>query len=277
HRRPDAPGPWAWLRTRYAEPATWRALGYLALLATLVPAAYGMLALVLFLIAVLLASPALVGAGEPITLGFRTVDSVGQTVPYLITGLVLLPAVPYLVAVLAGGHAALARALLGGGPDDRLRAELVQVSRSRSRLVDAFEVERRRIERDLHDIAQQRLVALTLQLGLARLDLPPDSPAGRAVGDAHERAKELMTELRQLIHNIHPRVLTDLGLAAALHDLAERSPLPVTVHADLAARLPAPVESTAYFVVAEALTNVAKHSGATGARVTAYRRDGRLV
>ncbi|MFB9835095.1 histidine kinase, partial [Actinoallomurus acaciae] len=120
----------------------------------------------------------------------------GQTLPYLIVGVLLLPVVPHLLTLLAGGHAAVARALLLGGPAERLRAELIEVSRSRVRLADAFDAERRRIERDLHDGAQQRLVGLTLQLGLARLDLPPGAGAAEAVTAAHEQAKQLMAELR---------------------------------------------------------------------------------
>jgi signal transduction histidine kinase len=154
-----------------------------------------------------------------------------------------------------------------------MRAELVEVSRSRARLADAFEAERRRIERDLHDGAQQRLVGLTLQLGLARLDLPPGSPAAEAVAAAHEQAKQFMAELRELIHGIQPQVLTDLGLPAALGELADHSPIPVAVDAHLAGRLPSQIENTAYFAAAEALTNIAKHSGATSASVTARQHD----
>src|SRR5690606_30481584 len=152
-----------------------------------------------------------------------------------------------------------------------------EVSRSRARLADAFESERRRIERDLHDGAQQRLVGLTLQLGLAKLDLPADSPAAASVTAAYQQAKQLMTELRELIHGIQPQILTDLGLPAALDELAARSPVPVTVDARLTERLPSRIESTGYFVAAEALTNVAKHSGASRAWVTARRRGDLLT
>jgi signal transduction histidine kinase len=158
-----------------------------------------------------------------------------------------------------------------------LRAELVEVARSRARLVDLFEAERRRVERDLHDGAQQRLVGLTLRLGLAKVDLPPDSPAYAEVTAAHDEAKELMTVLRELVRGIHPRVLTDRGLPAALGELADRASVPVSVRADVPDRLPAPVEAIGYFVVAEALTNVAKHSGADTARVSASRQAGKLV
>ena len=233
------------------------------------------------LIGTFIASPFLVLAQRPsggsIALGFGQVATVGQALPYMIAGALLLPLVPYLLTLLAGGHAAVARALLLGGPAERMRAELVEVSRSRARLADAFEVERRRIERDLHDGAQQRLVGLTLQLGLARLDLLPGSPAAETVAAAHEQAKQLMAELRELIHGIQPQVLTDLGLPAALGELADQSSVPVAVDAQLAGRPPSQIESTAYFVVAEALTNIAKHSGATSASVTARQHDGVLT
>jgi signal transduction histidine kinase len=269
------------LRARYSEPATWREVGYACLLATVAPALSIAALLAAALTASFIASPFLVLAqqpgSDPVALGFGEVATVRQALPYAIAGLLLLPVVPYLLTLLAGAHAAVARALLLGGPAARLRAELVEVERSRVRLADAFEAERRRIERDLHDGAQQRLVGLTLQLGLARLDLPPGSPAAESVTAAHEQAKQLMAELRELIHGIQPQVLTDLGLPAALGELAEQSPIPVAVDAPLAGRLPSQIESTAYFVAAEALTNVAKHSGASSASVTARQHDGALT
>jgi signal transduction histidine kinase len=268
HRRPPAPGALPWLRTRYTEAATWRELAYAGLLATVVPALYGVVLVAALGVGTLATGPLLVGPGQPVMLGgLGTIATTRQAVPYAVAGLVLLPALPYLAAVAAGAHAALARALITNGCD-RLRGELAEVARSRARLVDAFEAERRRIERDLHDGAQQRLVGLTLQLGLARLDLPPGTAAARTVTDAHEQAKHLMAELRELINGIHPQVLTDRGLPAALDELVDRCALPVTLDARLPRRPPPHVESTAYFVVAEALTNVAKHAGATLATVT---------
>ncbi|MBB4957266.1 sensor histidine kinase [Micromonospora polyrhachis] len=278
HRPPSEATPWAWLRTRYAEAATWRELGYLCLMATVVPVLYGVVGLVVLLLGVYAASPVLVQDGETVTLGFGEVATVGETLPYAIIGLLLLPTlVPYLLTSLAGVHGALARALLHGGSDERLRAELVEVSRSRARLVAAFEAERRRIERDLHDGAQQRLVGLTLQLGLARLDLPPGSASAQAVATAHEQAKQLMAELREFIHGIHPQVLTDRGLTAAVQELASQAAIEVVVHGELTGRLPDHIEATAYFVVAEALTNVAKHSAATRAAVTVRQQHDRLI
>jgi signal transduction histidine kinase len=281
HRNAAPAGPVSWLRARYADPATWREVGYACLLATVAPvlSIAGLLAAPL--IGFFIASPLLVLAqrpgGDPVALAFGKVATVEQTLPYLIAGVLLLPLVPHLLTLLAGAHAALARALLLGGPAEQLRAELVEVSRSRARLADAFEAERHRIERDLHDGAQQRLVSLTLQLGLARLDLPPGSPAAGSVAASHEQAKQLMAELRELIHGIQPQVLTDLGLPAALGELADQAPVPVAVEAHLAGRLPSQTENTAYFVVAEALTNIAKHSGATGASVTARQHDNLLT
>lgn len=279
--RPAAPGPVSWLRARYTAPATWREVGYACLLGTVAPVLTIAALLAAPLAAVFVASPFLVLAQRPgdgpVALVVGEVATVGQTLPYVIAGVLLLPLVPYLLTLLAGGHAAVARALLLGGPADQLRAELVEVSRSRTRLADAFEAERRRIQRDLHDGAQPRLVSLTLQLGLARLDLPPGSPAADSLAEAHEQAKQLMAQLRELIHGIQPQVLTDLGLPAALGELADQSPIPVAVDSDLPGRLPSQVENTAYFVAAEALTNIAKHSGATSASVTARQHHGVLT
>jgi signal transduction histidine kinase len=278
---PAAAGPAAWLRARYTSPAAWRETGYTCLLATVVPALAAAALMSALVSVAFIASPFLVLAqqpgGTPVTLGLGHLATVGQAVPYAIAGVLLLPVVPYLVTLVAGADATVARALLFSGPDENLRAELTKVSASRARLADAFEAERRRIERDLHDGAQQKLVSLTMQLGLARLDLPPDTPAAAAVTAAHEQAKQLMTELRELIRGIQPQVLTDLGLPAALDELADQAAIPVAVDADLGTRLPARVENTAYFSVAEALTNVAKHSGATQASVSARVRDRTLV
>ena len=276
-KRPPAGGAAAWLRTRYTDPAAWRETSYAILLATLVPVLCVAALLAMLLAGVLIASPFMVAAGlGPIALVVGQVSTVSQAVPYVIVGIALLPLLPYLVTLVAGADAAVARALLLGGPEERLLAELTEVSASRARLADAFEAERRRIERDLHDGAQQKLVSLTMQLGLARLDMPPGSPGAQTVAAAHEQAKQLMAELRELIHGIQPQILTDLGLAAALGELADQASLPVTVEAELGGRLPQQVENTAYFVAAEALTNVAKHSGAISATVVA-RQNGKVL
>ena len=277
HQRLSGSGLWEWLRVRYGEPATWREVGYAILLVTLGPVLYLAVAALAVVDLVFLISPLLIYNRGTIAMGFENVSTVAESTGYFVLGLILLPLIPYLFGLLAGAHAATARALLQGTDDERLRAELGAVSQSRARLVDAFEVERRRIERDLHDGAQQRLVSLTLKLGIAKLDIPEDSPAHQPVAEAHDQAKALMAELRELIRGLHPRVLTDRGLPAALGELADNAGIPVAVHTDVGGRLPGHIEATAYFVVAEALTNVAKHSGATAATVSVRQQRGGLT
>jgi signal transduction histidine kinase len=156
-----------------------------------------------------------------------------------------------------------------------LRARLDELQTSRSRLVEVSMFERRRLERDLHDGAQQRLVALSLQLGLAkrRLDEGEEGAAGAMLDAARDELARALEELRELARGIHPAVLTDRGLEPALEALAERAPLPVSLDQMPAERLPAPVEAAAYFVVAEALTNVVKYAQASTAAVR-IRRNG---
>ncbi|GAA1072202.1 sensor histidine kinase [Nocardiopsis composta] len=277
HRPPAEPGLWAWLRRRYTEAATWAELGLLVLTTALfAPLSLG-LAMLGVVAAIMLSAPLLASEQVPLTIGPVQSETAAEAVPMMPVGVLMLVAVVYAAGGLAGAHGALARALLRDRGTAELRAELTEVTRSRARLVDAFESERRRIERDLHDGAQQRLVALSMQLGLARLDLPADSPAAQSVAEAQEQAKRAIAELRELIRGIHPQVLTDRGLAAALPELADRSPVPVEVAAVPDERFPDHIEGTAYFVVSEALANVAKHSGATRAEVAARREGGALV
>src|SRR5690242_1126524 len=160
-----------------------------------------------------------------------------------------------------------------------LRARLDELQTSRSRLVEVSMFERRRLERDLHDGAQQRLVALSLQLGLARRRLEDgDGTAAASMLDAaRDELARALEELRELARGIHPAVLTDRGLEPALEALAERAPLPVSLDQMPAERLPAPVEAAAYFVVAEALTNVVKYAGASTADVSIRRAGETLV
>jgi signal transduction histidine kinase len=277
HRQLPSNGTWQQVRARYSDPATWREFGYGLVLGITGPFVYGAVLLALLILAAIIIGPLLARGQLSLALGPVRVRSPHEAWLYSLYGLLVLPVVPYVLALLAGAHAALARWLLTGAPGHQLRAELAEVSRSRARLTDAFEAERQRIERDLHDGAQQRLVSMTMQLGLAKLDLPAGSPAAGALAEAHGQAKQLMTDLRELISGIHPRVLADLGLTAAIGELADLSPVPVTVHAALSGRLPSQVETAAYFVVAEALTNVAKHSHAASASVTAGQRGGLLM
>lgn len=268
--------PGAWLRARYADPATWRALVYAAFSVTLVPGLYVPTTVLVVGAAVMTASPALAASGDTVALGFVTVTTPGAALPYALVGVVLLATTPYQLAVVAGANGMLARTLLCGPEPEVLRARLVEVTRSRARLVDAFEAERIRIERDLHDGAQARVVSLAMKLGTARMDLPTGSPAAQAVAEAHEQAKDLMGELRRLVRGIHPRALAEHGLAAALDELADDAVVPIDLTTHLRGQLPAQVEAAAYFAAAEALTNMAKHSGATTATLTA-RQDGGLL
>src|SRR3954454_13146562 len=159
-----------------------------------------------------------------------------------------------------------------------LRARVEELQTSRARLVEVSMGERRRLERDLHDGAQQRLVALSLQLGMARRKIEADpATAGRLLDASTAELQRALEELRELARGIHPAILTDRGLGAAIEALAERAPLPVDLDPMPEDRLPAPVEAAAYFVVAESLTNVAKYSSAQHASVRVGREDGFAV
>jgi signal transduction histidine kinase len=137
--------------------------------------------------------------------------------------------------------------------------------------------ERRRLERDLHDGAQQRLVSLSVQLSRLALRLPPGSDEAQILADAQSELRASLAELRDLAHGLHPSVLTDYGLEAALQAMCTRAPLPVRLVFDVARALPAPVELAAYYLVCEALTNVAKYARASCASVFLTVADGTLV
>src|SRR5205085_4290253 len=147
--------------------------------------------------------------------------------------------------------------------DAELRARVEELRASRARIVTAGYAERRRLERDLHDGAQQRLMALGINLRMARDQIGSDAQGAAALIDASlEELNQATAELRELARGIHPAALTDRGLDAALGGLAGRSPVPVELDQTPHERLPAPVESAVYFVVAEALTNVARYANA---------------
>ncbi|GIJ59353.1 sensor histidine kinase [Virgisporangium aurantiacum] len=271
HHRAERPGIVAWLRTRYAEPVTWRELAYLVL--------HGTVLLLLDAAATALAFAPLLalGFGSFAGAGTEAVDLVvaGTVAALTVLGVLVVMAVAlYAMPLAAVAHGALARLLLAAGEDATVRT----LTRSRARLIDAFEVERRRIERDLHDGAQQHLLALGMTLVAADLELEDDPKAARAlVRQAADQSRAVLAELRELIRGIHPQVLTDLGLPAAVAELADRSTAPVSVTLDVPHRLPSTVESTVYFVIAEALTNAAKHAGAREVIVAGGLRGKRLV
>ncbi|MEU4566845.1 sensor domain-containing protein [Micromonospora sp. NPDC023956] len=263
------------LAERYTSAAAWREVAYTFWLGGVVPVAYGTLTVLGLIDLMLIVSPWLLGdAGEVIML-WTTVDTPRQAVPYAIGALLVLPVLWYLCGLLVAVQAVVARWLLGGPSADPVA--LREVTRSRARLVDAYEAERRRIERDVHDGAQARLTSLTVQLGLARLDVPDDSPAAAPLAVAHEQAKDLMGTLRQIVQGIRPQNLTELGLAGAVRELAGEATIAVAVRADLDRPVPELVETTAYFVVSEALNNVARHARASRAEVRLAQTDHHLV
>jgi PAS domain S-box-containing protein len=160
---------------------------------------------------------------------------------------------------------------------ERKQAEQ-ELRASRARIVQATDAERRRLERDLHDGAQQRLVALSLSLRVIRSRMETDQATAAALLDeAIEELSGATSELRELARGIHPAILTDRGLGAALKALATRAPLPVEIGSDVTERLPAPVEAALYFVAAEALTNVARYAGATRVEVRVERGAGTVT
>jgi signal transduction histidine kinase len=155
-----------------------------------------------------------------------------------------------------------------------VRSQLAEVRASRGRVVSAADAERRRIERNLHDGAQQRLVVLTVALGLAASRA--DAAAAHVLSRAQDDIEAALAELRELARGIHPTLLRHEGLEAAVAAVARRASLPVTVHGTAGGRLPDQIELAAYFVVSEALTNVMKHASATEASVMLERKDARL-
>jgi signal transduction histidine kinase len=256
----------------WTEGATWAEIGY-ALLRLPVSAVAVTISITAWAVGlVLLVLPAyaraLPNGGPSFGDGARTVVLHGR--PTLAAsaaiGCLVLLAAPQLTRGLAVADAAFSRLLLG--PRRDLAARVKEVEDSRERVMDAAEAERRRIERDLHDGAQQRLVALAMELGRAKAKFADDLDAARELVDqAHAQAKEALAELRNLVRGVHPPVLTDRGLDAALSGLAALCPVPVDVHVDVPVRPKSSVEAVAYFMVAEALTNVAKHSRASHAKV----------
>ena len=235
----------------------------------------------------LLTAPAWAWIGDPpppFTIGSTTFRFggwaiAGGVVLALLLGLVLVALLPRLVHWLANVDRALVRSMLAPSEQEQLERRVSELQESRDASVESAATELRRIERDLHDGAQQRLVSVAMNLGMAkeRLSDEDDPRTRELVTQAHDEAKQAIVELRELVRGIHPAVLTDRGLDAAVSALAARCPVPVQVRVDLSSRLPSACESTAYFVVAEALTNVAKHSRATAATVDLVVREGVLV
>ncbi|MEV7402209.1 sensor domain-containing protein [Streptomyces sp. NPDC091267] len=194
----------------------------------------------------------------------------------LVSLFVLWPVLPFTARLLTNADRGMVRGLLS--PSDELERRIAELESDRGVVVDTAAADLRRIERDLHDGAQARLVALAMGLGLAKEKLTADpEAAARMVDEAHGEVKVALQELRDLARGIHPAVLTDRGLDAALSAIASRCTVPVTVGVELPGRPAQAIEGIAYFTVSELLQNVSKHSGARSASVDVWRTADRLL
>jgi len=276
-RAPDRPAGWRRLSLSFLMRSSWRSFAYAIVR---LPLSAVQVVVVTFVWATGIALLTLPAYNSALPTGAAHFGHVAFGAPLVQTalalaGVLVLLAAPWVTRGLAVADATVALWLLGPSRSDRqagLTARIGELESSRARVVDAAEVERRRIERDLHDGAQQRLVSLAMELGRAKAKFASDPQGAQAIVDqAHEQAKAALTEIRNLVRGVHPPVLSDRGLDAALSGLAAISPVPVAVTVDVSVRPPAGVEAIAYFVVAEALTNVAKHARAKQADVTVRR------
>jgi signal transduction histidine kinase len=268
--RPDPPGhprQARSLRAWLGREATWRQLCYHLIVGPVLEAA-GLVAL------------GMLGLGLMFCFVFFWISAVKGTHPIqvraevTVAGLALVGIAPWILRRVRRVDTRIARNLLGPSRAERL---LASVTESRGGLVAAADAERRRIERDLHDGAQARLVSLAMNLGLAqatRTDIPEDAMA--VIAEAHDETIKAIDELRDLIRGLHPAVLDDLGLDAALSALAARMPVPVSLRVNIPERASPTIEAVAYFIVSEALANIAKHAGASSAAVAVDRSAGLL-
>jgi signal transduction histidine kinase len=262
------------LRVWFSSGAVWREILYMVLLLPL--------GILTFTVAVVLWALPVALIGAPIEAAIFG-DAPGGYYWALLTtgalvGVALLAFIPIAIRALGQLSGAMGKALLGPSSTEVLEERVSHLASSRTLVADTAQEERRRLERDLHDGAQQRLVALAIDLGMAKEKLDSDLEGAKAlVEEAHRETKRAIAELRDLAQGIHPAALTERGLEAALTPLAARSSVPTSLSVDVSNRPEPRVESVAYFVVAEALTNVAKHSRASRARVAVARQGSRLV
>jgi signal transduction histidine kinase len=278
YRPAPAAGGWWRLQARLADPATWKDLLFLMLQLGLGIVSFTIAIVVLAAILSTLFAPVLYWAvPDGFQLGIITVDTLGEALALVPLGLLLgLVGIPALGA-LGRLYGQLAALMLGTGNDPELTAQVTDLQDARSRIIAAGDAERRRIERDLHDGAQQRLVALALTLRMAESRAQAGDPETvKLIKNAGDEAGLALTELRDLARGIHPAILTNRGLPAALEDLASRASVPVEVTESPDRRLPDQVEAAAYFVVSECLANVDKHAGADSATVAVREQHGAL-
>ncbi|HEV2873764.1 MAG TPA: sensor domain-containing protein [Thermoleophilaceae bacterium] len=262
-------GWWDRLRARLADPATWKDLTFLFL-----QFPFGLLSLIVATTVLSVAVGSLTlpfwywAIPDGVQIAFAEVDAFGEALAFVPLGALLIWVGIPALGGLGRFYGAYAELLLGSNEDPAVTAEMSDLRDARSRIIEAADAERRRIERDLHDGAQQRLVALSLNLRMAEKRAAEGDPAAaELVRSAGEEAGLALKELRDLARGIHPAILTNRGLAAALDDLAGRASVPVEIVAVPPGRLPDQVESAAYFLVSECLANVDKHAEATRATV----------
>jgi signal transduction histidine kinase len=272
---------WGRARERMSRRSSWKEIAYFAVVLPLLGAG-ALVVLGLWSLALaLLTLPAYAGSlpGGSADLGFaRVAPGMGAALTCLVGLAMAVLLAPLATAGMAIVERAAVRRFLGPPARDELRARVSALEVSRAAAIDSAETERQRIERDLHDGVQQRLVTLAMDLGRARERFATDpSGAGTLVAGAHEDAKAALSELRELARGVHPAILTDRGLDAALSAVVARCPIPVELTVELETRPTASIESAAYYVVSEALTNVVKHAHASHVRIAIARADDRLA
>ncbi len=281
YRRAERPGVVAWAKALTTDPQTWKDAVW-AIVLFVVGLAGFLVAVILWPVTLwALTLPFYGWATDTIELGdgsaeaFVTDHKLAISLLAGLVGIVLVFVTTWVCAGVAYGEAKLAELLLGPGADERRVGELTQ---SRAAAVEAQTSELRRIERDLHDGAQARLVAATIDMGLAREKLDSDPDEARVLLEtAQVETREAISELRRLVSGIAPAVLADRGLDAALSGLVASCRVPVALDVELSAPLPESVEVAAYFVASEALTNVQKHADATQASLRVRVEGGKLV
>ncbi len=281
YRKPPVPGVVNYLRTALTDPATWRDLAWLLVNATVGFTMLVLSASLFFGAIFYLIYPFLFAVtpqevfGTPF--GFFELHTVAQSFLMVPLAIVCFWLWWAFGRPLVRAQARLTAALLRPTESSRLALRVQELATTRAESVDTQAAELRRIERDLHDGAQARLAALSMNLGLAETLVQRDpATAAQLLTEARESASQALTELRDLVRGIHPPVLADRGLDGAVRALAMACPLPVDVRIEMPGRPPAPVESAAYFAIAEALANLVKHSAATTAWIQLSYENDRL-
>ncbi|RDI23291.1 signal transduction histidine kinase [Rhodococcus sp. AG1013] len=253
------------------EPKTLvRPIAYTVVMLTLGGAVAVLVLLAVIGSVVALFSPYLAITGDSAVIGPFTVTTVAHSLLAAAAGAALLTLLVWTSPALASAHARLVWQVLTR-PEERLRHDLTATAQSRARLVRAFDVERRHIERDLHDAIQPQLLSVSMTLGLALTALPQDVPGRDDVVRAQQQARQTLDDLRRVVRNIHPQVLIDHGLGSAVREVADGFAIPVEVDERLGTRLAPDVETNLYFCVAELLSNVVKHSAASRVDILLHR------